>query len=237
MTTTVRKTAKYYRDVFSGNDIRKAVGRLPEFLMKFGYEDKTYGKGRHDVHIRQYTKSNWNHRIEKFSFDEKTRRATVSIYWQGDSTDGNTSVYANELIYGKVIPAEWDNIGGEWGMVCRHSPLRIDSEEFAAAVHALAEYLSPTEIRARKERDRRAAVRTEVFRFIEDVLSKGRKDNEFCNGCRGVQKVLEKEPSLLDKPIDELKEIVRKVFINNHHSDYYLRGNRYDGPLKYNLDF
>lgn len=232
--TTTKKTAKYYRDIISKKSVHSALVILPEVINKYG---SVYG-GKKYIPVKGFTEFEWNHKIEGFSV-AKNGQVLVDIYWQGDSTDGNTYEYASDLIYGKVIPAEWDEIGGEYGMQERHSPIRISKEEFEAAIKAVAQYLSPEEIKARKIIDRRHKTMEKVFNYI-DEKKKGldRWEMEgFWNGRIAVQKLLEMDNGLADKPWEEIQPVVEKVFTNNNKSDYTLRGGYYDGEKKYNLAY
>ena len=233
---TPRKTAKYYRDILTSGNTYNAVKVLPEIIKKFGYKRWSSSKGNDVLRVRKYTEFEWNHRIEAFFLNDKGRLC-VDIYWQGDSTDGNDSLYADECINGKVIRAEHEWIGDR--TYCRHGDLRISREEFANAVKAVAKYLSPEEIKIRKEQDRKAELSSKVFEFI-DAKKKGLERWEmenFWNGRIAVQKVLEGNPSLLDLTFEQLKPIVEKVFENNNKTDYSLRGGWYSGEKKYNLAY
>lgn len=237
MENTTKKTAKYYRDILSGNDIRKAVSVLPEVIKKYGYKRwEKYSKGNDILYVRGYTEFEWNHRIEGFFISDKGNLC-VDIYWQGDSTDGNDSVSASSCIYGTTIRGVYEWLGDR--TYCKHSDLRITKEEFANALKAVAKYLSPEEIKKRKIANARAETSTKVFNYI-DAKKKGldRWEMEnFWNGRIAVQKVLENNPELLNKTFDELKPIVEKVFTNNEKSDYSLRGGWYNGEKKYNLAY
>lgn len=146
----VRKTAKYYRDILNGNDIHKSLSVIPEIINKFGFVDKYRSEikfGRDVIH----NNFNWNHAIEGFFIGSNDKQLYANIYWQGDSTDGTDSVLARYLIGGHTIPAAWDEIGGSWGRVCRHSPLNIDADEIGKAIKAIIPLLSPQLIKARKK--------------------------------------------------------------------------------------
>ena len=145
--TTPRKTAKYYRDIFTNGSLYQCAKLLPEVIKKFGYKRWESSKGNDMLNLRGYTEFEWNHKIEGF-FLTNNGEVYVDIYWQGDSTDGNDSVPANECIYGKTIPAEHEFIDGR--TYYRHGDLRISKEEFANAIKAVAQYLSPENIKARK---------------------------------------------------------------------------------------
>lgn len=235
--TTTKKTAKYYRDILSGNDTRKALSVLPEVIKKYGRKrwDK-YSKGNDIINLRAYTEFEWNHRIEGFFISDRGELC-VDIYWQGDSTDGNDSVSAISCLNGKVIPAEHEFIGGR--TYYRHGDLRISREEFEDAIKAVAKYLDPKDIKARKEAARRSELNNKVFDLI---CEKGKslenwEREKYWNGRTAVQKVLEQNPELLDKTFEELKPIVEKVYDNNERTDYFLRGSYYSGEKKYNLAY
>lgn len=234
---TTKKTAKYYRDILSGNDTRKALSVLPEVIKKYGNRRHgKYSKGNDWLPLRAYTEFEWNHRIEGFYLSDNGG-VYADIYWQGDSTDGNDSVSAISCLNGKVIPAEHEFIGGRT-YYC-HGDLRISREEFADAIKAVAKYLDPKDIKARKEAARRSELDEKVFDFI-DSKKKGLERwemEDYWNGRTAVQKVLEQNPELLDKTFEELKPIVEKVYDNNERTDYYLRGSYYSGEKKYNLTY
>ena len=234
--TTTKKTAKYYRDIFSGNDIRKAISALPEVIKKYGYKRWSGSKGNDTLYMKKYTEFEWNHQIEGFFLTDKGKLC-VDIYWQCDSTDGNDSLYVSECIYGKTIPAEHEWLGDR--TYTRHGDLRISKEEFEAAIKAVGQYLSPEEIKARKIIDRRHKAMEKVFNYI-DEKKKGldRWEMEgFWNGRIAVQKLLEMDNGLTDKPWEEIQPVVEKVFTNNNKSDYTLRGGYYNGEKKYNLAY
>ena len=145
----VRKTAKYYREILNGNDVRLALSVIPEVIKKFGFVDKYHSEinfSREVVHNNY----NWNHGIEGFNLS-KDGKLYAKVYWQGDSTDGTDYVLASNLIYGHTIKAAWDNVGGSWGMVCRHSPLEVTADELKKAIKAIVPLLSADLIKARKK--------------------------------------------------------------------------------------
>jgi hypothetical protein len=241
--TTTKKTAKYYRDIFSGNDIRKAVSVLPEVIKKYGHKRWTTSKHNDEIKLKGYTEFEWNHQIEGFGISEKSGRVYVDIYWQGDSTDGNESEWADVMMYGKTIPAEHEWLGNR--TYCKHSDLRISAEEFRNALKAVAKYLSPEEMKIRKEAKRKAELSEKIFDLVKQNAPKnsrggwGRDEGweQYWNGRTAVQKVLENNPEFLNKTFEELKPIVEKVYANNEKSDYSLRGGWYNGEKKYNLAY
>ena len=242
MNNTPRKTAKYYREILTSGNTSKAVEVLPEIIKKFGSKRWGDSKANDYLNLRGYTEFHWNHQIEGFfigNYKDSKGKLLADIYWQGDSTDGSTSEYARDIMYGKVIPAEWDNIGGIYGMCERHSPLRIERDEFAEALKAVAKYLSPEEIKKRKIAMERAKKEDAVYAMIDaKKKSLDRWEMEgFWNGRIAVQKLLENKPELIDLPIDQLKAITDKVWENNNKSDYSLRGGWYSGEKHYNLAY
>lgn len=234
--TEPRKTAKYYREILNGNDVRKAISVLPEVIKKFGSKRWVSSKHNDQIYIHPYTEFEWNHQIEKFGISDKGI-VYADIYWQGDSTDGNTSEYVNSLVNGKTIPAEHEWLGDR--TYYKHSDLRISPEEFRNALKAVAQYLSPEEIKKRKAAEERGKKSAAVYEMI-DAKKKGleRWESEgFWNGRIAVQKVLEKNPQLYELPLEQLKAVAEKVFANNNKSDYSLRGGWYNGEKKYNLTY
>ena len=242
MTTTTKKTAKFYRDILASGNISKSLEVLPEVIKKFGskrWSDK-YSKQNDTLNLRGYTEFNWSHRIEGFfigTCGNAKGKLLVDIYWQGDSTDGNESEYARDLIYGKVIPAEHEWLGDR--TYTRHGDLRISREEFADAIKAVATYLSPENIKARKIEKERSEKQTAIYATIDaekKSLDRWEMEN-FWNGRYAVQKLLESKPELIDLPLEELKPICLKVWQNNFKSDYSLRGGYYSGTKIYNLAY
>lgn len=145
----VKKTAKWYRETLAKCDVRTALALIPEIIKKFGFVTKYRSEinfSREVVHEN----FNWNHCIEGFDL-AKDGKLYAKVYWQGDSTDGTDYALASNLIYGHTIAAEWDEIGGDWGKVCRHSPLRITPDELPKAIKAIIPLLATDLIRARKK--------------------------------------------------------------------------------------
>lgn len=240
MTTTTKKTAKYYREILASGNISKSLEILPEVIKKFGYKRWSEDKSNNALNLRGYTEFNWNHQIRGFfigSHKEAKGRLLVDIYWQGDSTDGNESEYASALAYGKTIPAVHEWLGDR--TYCKHGDLRITREEFADALKAVAKYLAPEEIKKRKIAKERSKKQTAVYNAIDEKKkSLDRYEMEgFWNGRSAVQKLLESKPELIDLPLEELKTIALKVWENNNKSSYSLRGGYYSGELKYNLAY
>ena len=241
--TTTKKTTKYYRDIFNGSDIRKAISVLPEVIKKYGSKRWSSSKSNDILYIKGYTEFEWNHQLEASVFVKDKNRVCVDIYWQGDSTDGNESEWADVLMYGKTIPAEHEWLGDR--TYTRHGDLRISAEEFRNALKAVAKYLSPEEMKIRKEANRKAELREKVFDLVKQNAPKesrsgwGRDEGweKYWNGRHAVEMVLENNPDLLNKTFDELKPIVVKVYANNERSDYSMRGGWYNGEKKYNLAY
>ena len=155
-----RKTAKYYRDILNGNDIRKAVSILPEVIKKFGSKRWATSKHNDQLYVKGYTEFEWNHQIVGFFLTDKGM-VCADIYWQGDSTDGYESEFVSAMLNGKTIPAVHEWLGDR--TYCKHSDLRISSEEFRNALKAVATYLSPEEIKTRKIINRRREAIDKIF--------------------------------------------------------------------------
>lgn len=241
-TTAPRKTAKYYRDILSGSDMYKAIAVLPEVIRKYGHKRWSGDKQNNRIIVKEFTEFEWNHTIEGFFLSDKGV-LFVDIYWQGDSTDGNDSLTAREAMYGKVIPAEHEFLGNR--TYYRHGDLRITAEEFRNAVHAVAKWLSPEEVKKRKIAAERNAREERIDNLVKEHAPKtkrtgwGRDEDweRYWNGKTGVEKLLRKEPELIDKPFEEVAPIVEKVYANNAKSDYALRGGWCNGEKEYDLSY
>ncbi len=227
----VKKTAKYYRDILSGDNISAALKVLPEVIKKYGYKRWETAKEGGIINLKKYTEFEWNHQIEGFFLTDKDVPC-VDIYWQGDSTDGNNSLYVRECVNGYVIPAEHEVIDG--GTYYKHSDIRISRDEFSAALKAVAKYLSPEAIKERKIAAKRGELDNKVFAFIDAK----KKDldrwelGDFWNGRMAVQRLLEKEPGLLDKTWEEIEPIVSQVYEKNNKTIY-----SYGGSKEYDLTY
>jgi len=226
-----KKTAKYYRDILKKGASSEVIRILPEVIKKYGRKrwDK-YSKGNDIINVRKWTEFNWNHRIESFFLTDKGELC-IDIYWQGDSTDGNDSLRAASCINGNIIRAKYEFLGDR--TYCEHSDIRISREEFSDAVKAVATYLSPEEIKARKEADRKGEIEDKVYALVANLTDN--KDEAYWNGRMGVQRLLESEPDILDKEWDEVKRIVTYVYKRNNRSSYYLKNDR--GTKEYDLEY
>lgn len=227
----VKKTAKYYRDILSGDSISAALKVLPEVIKKFGrkrWED--YSKTNDIINLKDYTEFEWNHQIEGFFISEGA--LYVDVYWQGDLTDGNNSVLAAKCVGGYVIPGKYEFEGGRTYQT--HSDIRISRDEFSAAIKAAAKYLSPEAIKERKIAAKRGELSSKVFAFIDS--KKKNLDRwemgDFWNGRMAVQRLLEKEPGLLDKTWEEIEPIVSQVYKKNNKTIY-----SYGGSKEYDLTY
>ena len=142
---TRRKTKKYYRDLIAKQGINTQTSVIKEIFDRYVTADKW---GRKQIYLPKETvKFNWNHRIEHIC-SNKNYPLFFSIYWQGDSTDGNDGADALEVLQrirgGRdyVIPAEHEFLGDR--TYCRHGDLRIEKEELEQVFQALIGYLKPT---------------------------------------------------------------------------------------------
>lgn len=140
-----RKTKKFYRELIAKQMLNTPIDIIKEVVKKYAPEDKWWTR----IYLAKNTKFNWNHKIERIGVSENGKGVVYfSIYWQGDSTDGNDTADLTKVInavrYGReyVIPAEHEFIGNR--TYCRHSDLRISKEEVEDAYKALVAYLTPT---------------------------------------------------------------------------------------------
>ena len=240
--TTPRKTAKFYRDIVKSGNNANITFYLADIIKKFG-EDNSIRFSR-EVRSNNF---NWNHVISGFSigtYGKYKGCVFADIYWQGDSTDGDTCELVTDILYGKVIPAEWDEVGGSWGRVCRHSPLRIDREEVANAFKALGDYISLDAVKARKEAARIAELKKTKKELLEKYAEKdyhrntwyGDANEPYFNGKRAVDKLIETTPSVLELSNEEFLTIAKKVYENNRKYTSRLSKDTY-GRTTYDLAY
>ena len=96
---TTRKTAKYYREeLMKNHNLSTLTTLIKEVVTKYGKDNQISLKN---------DDFNWNHQVTGFSVSSKGI-VYVNVYWQGDSTDGDTCVSLSDVYNrGKVtIQAE-----------------------------------------------------------------------------------------------------------------------------------
>ena len=107
---------------------------------------------------------NWNHQVKGFHLDRKGE-LFIDIYWQGDSTDGDTCISARQFIGRStvVIPAESFFDGYRTRTI--HSDLRVERKEIEEATKSLIDWLAPEKIKARRleEKKKKAVRKVEAF--------------------------------------------------------------------------
>jgi hypothetical protein len=151
----------------------------------------------------------------------------VKVYWQGDSTDGDDYVSFNE-VYGRgksVIRAEtyWDG--------CRtrftHGDINVEKYEVENLIKLLAEWLSPSAIKARKISAELSKVKREIDNKIgnEYYTKYARRfgnNEEYYNGKGGVSAwVKAQDVNLLKMAIEDIFAMVDKVFQANYKSNSF----------------
>ena len=239
--TQVRKTAKYYREILNGNNIYKSLEVIPEIMKKFGFvgEYSTEINFPRDV---VHDNFNWNHSIEGFYLSKKGE-LYAKVYWQGDSTDGTESVLARYLVGGYTIKAEWDNVGGDWGMVCRHSPLNISADEIGKAVKAIIPLLSSDLIKARKKYQENRPYVMPLYKRINTLVLNERPYNRYGddeykqkrhNAEDAVRSLVEDAKKYMQMPERECGKLLNKVYEQNYKLDSEFKRNA-EGEKIYNL--
>ena len=122
----MRKTKKYYQDIVN-QGLLSALAILPEIVSHYG-KNPSGCRGRKEIFVK--TAMGWNHQITGFSFYKGD--LYIIVYWQGDDTDGDTSV---KIVPGKIsyrIPAKYYDDGYRTRTV--HGDINIDSEELYNAI-------------------------------------------------------------------------------------------------------
>jgi hypothetical protein len=232
---TTRKTAKYYREQLN---IVKNCSMLNSLIKEL--VDK-YGSNR-ELSI-DGNKCNWNHWVDGFYISPKNE-LFVSVYWQGDSTDGTDYVSFNELFNrGKCVirsKSFWD--GNRTRIV--HSDINVEKYELDNLISLLIEWLSPNAIKERK-------IKAEITKLKGMVNSKMGNEyyqkysrrfganEEYYNGRGAVAELMDKKAiDFIKMDFDEVMEIIDKVFRNNYKTDRCFGGGSFMRAKEpYNLSY
>lgn len=215
---TTRKTAKYYREELVKPQSTNTLNTLiKEIVKKFGSDNSIRISG---------TEFNWNHRVTGFTVG-KNGILYVEVYWQGDSTDGDDYVSFSE-VYGRgksVIRAEsyWDGYRTRY----THGDINVEKYEVEQLIKLLAEWLSPSAIKARKISAELSKVKREIDNklgneYFTKYAHRGCRNEEYYNGRGGVNEWVKTQGvELLKMTIEDIFAMVDKVFQANYKSDRF----------------
>lgn len=232
---TTKKTAKFYREsIARENNVSTLNTLIKDVLTKYGKDNEIRLDG---------TKCNWNHWVNGFAISPKGE-LLVSIYWQGDSTDGSDYAPFNEILNrGKyVIRAKsyWDGYRTRY----YHSDINVEKYEVTELIKLLVEWLSPNAIKERKINATISKLKKEVLDKIENEYFKkySRKfgsNEEYYNGKGAVIELLiNNAKEFIKIDFDAVMEIVDKVFRNNYKTDRcFVGGGFMKAREPYNLSY
>lgn len=116
--------------------------------------------------IRVDAEFNWNHEITGFWLN-KNGELMIDIYWQGDSTDGNTCISGSSFRSRDtvVVPAEHFFDGSRTRIV--HGDLRIEKSELQPTAASLIEWLSDENFQKRELRRRQKEAFEKIDAFFQ----------------------------------------------------------------------
>ena len=235
--------------------LREALGRLdsavaaaPEVLRRWGWP-LSDGNRRVQFYGSNKTESFWNHRIDGF-YMRGDGTVSLMVYWQGDSTDGTEYVRLRDVVsdvkYGReyVIAAAWDHIGGAYGIVQRHGPVRVGLSEVQGAFRSLAAFISPEAVaereRLREEKRKREDLDKRAFKLVlegKDLLYRHyiAWPEIHRNGRNAVREACDKYFNKL-YPLDneKLAEVIERVYSDNEAGDKEIDRDE-NGKKVYNL--
>jgi hypothetical protein len=232
---STRKTAKYYREeLMKNHNLTTLTTLIKEVVAKYG-KDK-------QIRLKN-DEFNWNHQVTGFSVSTKGI-VYVDVYWQGDSTDGDTCVSLTDVYNRGKVTIKAEHFFDGYRTRCKHSDINVEKYEVVKLISLLAEYLSPSAI---KERKLKAEI-AQMERVISDKMGNeyfskyARKfgDNEeYYNGRRAVNKLVEQEKNNFVKmDINKVLEIVDVVFKKNYKNNRYFGGSLYQSNTKsYDLTY
>lgn len=226
---TIRKTAKFYREeLVKVQNVTTLNTLIKEIVLKFGKDNNLYIDG---------ADCNWNHWVKGFCVNKKGE-VFVNVYWQGDSTDGDTCVHFNE-VYGKgksVIKAEtyWDGSRTRF----RHGDISVEKYEVEKLIKLVAEWLSPSAIKERKQRAEISKVKAIIDNkmgneYFSKYAYRCGDNEEYYNGRYAVNELFEKEKETFVKmDINRVLEIVDVVFRKNYKTKRFFGGDRFTSNTK-----
>lgn len=213
-----RKTAKYYREELVKTQNMSTLNTLiKEIVTKFGNNNDLYIGG---------AECNWDHWVKGFSVG-KNGVLYVKVYWQGDSTDGDDYVLFCD-VYGKgrsIIRAEsyWDG--------CRtrftHGDINVEKYEVESLIKLLAEWLSPSAIKARKISAELSKIKKVISskignEYFTKYARRFGNNEEYYNGKCGVNEwVTAQGTDLLKMSEEDILTMVDKVFLANYKNDRF----------------
>lgn len=256
--TIVKKTSKYYQtllsDALKTDNVVKIKEALKEIIEKFGKQSQSY-KDEIWLHVDSETLGDfWNSYPEAFVYDTKRRNVYVSIYYQGDRTDGSRQILFDDIWrnsrYVFRVTNSYGN--GDYG----DDRIYVEKQEIKDVLQNIADkWLSAKEVKKRKEiadaKARIAPLSAAVYDLLHNELfSKygGRggsmTNTEHINGSEAANAWFAKNKEELAKKnvsVEQVRDMARKVYMNNKKPDsYFYEVNRYGWRGKklrdYNLD-
>lgn len=122
----MRITKKYLRTEIKKHN-SKSLDLFKEAMYRYG--DKMSKRGNYEYKILKPA-NYWNHHIDRIYFTKRTNELSLSIYWQGDHTDGfDEGIVKNMSMF---IPAETEIVNGYTRF--RHSDIKVSEEELWKAI-------------------------------------------------------------------------------------------------------
>lgn len=253
--TPVRKTPKYYQgilnDALKSNNIIDLKKALKEIIEKFGVQSKSY---KDEIWLRVDSETLgdfWNSYPEAFIYNTKLKNIFVSIYWQGDSTDGNKEISLDDLWRNDryVFRVSRSRGNGDYD----DDRIYVEKKDIIEILKNIANnWLSSKEIKKRKEiADIKARI-APLAAAVDDLLGNelfrkhggmggSQIPSTHQNGKAAVKEWFEKNKELLAKKgitTDKVKELARKIYYkNNKPTSYFYEVNRYGWKGKKLRDF
>ena len=225
---TTRKTAKYYREeLMKIHNSSTLTILIKEVVAKYGKDNQITLKN---------DDFNWNHQVTGFSVSKGI--VYVNVYWQGDSTDGDTCVSLSDVYNRGKVTIKAEHYFDGYRTRCRHSDINVEKYEVVKLVSLLSEYLSPGAIKERKLRAEIAQMERVISNkmgneYFSKYARKFGDNEEYYNARRAVNKLVEQEKNKFVKmDINKVLEIVDVVFKNNYKNNRYFGGSLYQSNTK-----
>lgn len=201
-------------------ELAKGIAPKTEEAARTALEKYFKDKWTTEVRLRNIGMG-WDHKIQGFGLNQKGQ-VYVTIYWQGDSTDGTESVLLKNVVGQTeyVIPARYES------GYCTHGRITVRRDEIADALKEFAREISPAAIKERNERKKMDEFLRETDMKVSDRWydSYRYEPEKWWNAKTAVRKYFEKNwKELMKMDGTERDGIMSRIFKANCRNNYFFK--------------